>query len=91
MVVPVSFFAGRLRVALLEKMMDPSRFSVNDSRGMDFMSVWAYLKLTGDMNVLETLREPIRNFIKKGGHEMRRLHMLKVLDEAGWLEKAETD
>ena len=80
-----------LLAGLLEKLIDPSRFGVNDSRSMDFQSVWARIQLTGDMSVLETLRDPIGNFIKKGGHSMRRLHMLKLLDEVGWLEEAEAE
>jgi len=74
----------RLLVALLEKLCkDPSRFSVDDSRSMDFFAVWAYLKLTGDESVLETLKDVIDNFLRKGGHEMRRLHFLGYLDERG--------
>jgi len=73
-----------LLVALLEKLCkDPSRFSVDDSRSMDFFAVWAYVKLTGDEAVLETLQHVINNFLRKGGHEMRRLHFLGYLDERG--------
>jgi hypothetical protein len=75
-----------LLVSLLEKMMDPSRFSINDSRMMDFMAVWAYIHLTGSRGVLQKLKAPIENFLEKGGHATRRLHFLKVLDEEGWLK-----
>jgi hypothetical protein len=74
----------KLLVALLDKFVhDPSRFSVDDSRGMDYFAVWAYIVLTGDDSVLETLNDQINNFLKKGGHEMRRLHFLAYLDERG--------
>jgi len=73
-----------LLIALLDKLVhDPGRFSIDDSRGMDYFAVWAYLHLTGDDSVLETLREAIDNFLKKGGHEMRRLHFLGYLDARG--------
>ena len=45
-----------------------------------FFAVWAYLELTGDESVLETLAYPIENMLKKGGHAMRRLHFLGYLD-----------
>jgi hypothetical protein len=74
----------KLLVALLEKLCkDPSRFSIDDSRGMDFFAVWAYIHLTGDDSVLATLRDAINNFLEKGGHAMRRLHFLGMLDERG--------
>jgi hypothetical protein len=72
-----------LLVELVKKMMVPERFSIDDSRMMDFMAVWAYIHLTGDKSPLETLKAPIENFLIKGGHEMRRLEFLKVLDEEG--------
>ena len=75
----------RLLIALLEKLCVPERFSVDDARGMDFQSVWQYVHLTGDLGVIEKLRKPIENFLKKGGHPLRRLHFLKVLDEQGRL------
>ena len=74
-----------LLVALLEKFCDPSRFSLDDSRGMDFMAVWAYIHLTGDLAVIDKLKDPIDNFLQKGGHAMRRLHFLGTLDEQGKL------
>jgi len=75
-----------LLIGLLKKLCSPERFGVNDSRSMDFQGVWQYIHLTGDLSVLETLRKPILNFLEKGGHPMRRLHFLKVLDEQGWLK-----
>lgn len=72
-----------LLVKLLASMMDPARFGVDDSRAMDFMAVWIYLHLTGDHCVLDRLKDPIENFLLKGGHPMRRLEFLKILDEEG--------
>ncbi|MHB9106444.1 MAG: exo-rhamnogalacturonan lyase family protein [Armatimonadota bacterium] len=73
-----------LLVALLDKLVnDPTRFGTDDSRTMDFFAVWAYIHLTGDDSPLETLRDQINNFLKKGGHAMRRLHFLGYLDRQG--------
>jgi len=73
-----------LLIALTEKLSKaPDRFSIDDSRSMDFFAVWAYLHLTGDDSVLEALEGPIKNFLEKGGHEMRRLHFLGYLDRRG--------
>jgi len=73
-----------LLVALLEKLVkDPSRFGTDDSRSMDFFAVWAYLHLTGDDSLLVILKDPIDNFLKKGGHAMRRLQFLGYLDARG--------
>ena len=72
-----------LLVTLLQERMAPERFSVDDSRGMDFFAVWAYIRLTADETVVEKLRRPIDNFLEKGGHPMRRLHFLGYMDERG--------
>lgn len=75
----------QLLIKLLKPMMSPERFSVNDGRMMDFFAVWAYIHLTGDKSVLTTLKDPIANFIEKGGHPMRRLEFLDLLDREGRL------
>ncbi|MAE61763.1 MAG: hypothetical protein CMJ49_10460 [Planctomycetaceae bacterium] len=75
-----------LLLALLEKLIDPTRFSVNDSRSMDFQAVWQYIHLTGDKSSIDTLADVIDNFLRKGGHPMRRLAFLGMLDREGNLE-----
>jgi hypothetical protein len=72
-----------LLIELLKKALVPERFGINDSRLMDFMAAWAYIQLTGDKSILQTLKDPIENFLIKGGHEMRRLEFLNVLDQEG--------
>ena len=73
-----------LLIALLKPAVtDPNRFSVDDSRMMDFFAVWAYIQLTGDDSVIGILKDVIDNFLVKGGHEMRRLHFLGYLDQIG--------
>jgi len=73
-----------LLIKLLEKLVhDPTRFSIDDSRMMDFFAVWAYIHLTGDDSPIERLKPQIDNFLKKGGHAMRRLHFLHLLDQRG--------
>ena len=48
---------------------------------------FADIHLTGDKSILETLKAPIENFLIKGGHEMRRLEFLNVLDEEGLIDR----
>lgn len=79
----------RLFLALAEKMCHPDRFQVNDARTMDFMTVWAYLRLTGDEGVLERLKGVIPMLLRRGGHPTRRLHFLKVLDDHGLIDDSQ--
>src|SRR5690606_3467969 len=74
-----------LLVALLKPAMEPDRFSIDDSRLMDFFAVWAYHKFTQDEAIFTKLAGPIQNFITKVGHAMRRLEFLKLLSERGKL------
>ena len=72
-----------IAVKLLAEWCVPERFSADDARMMDFFAVWAYIKLTGDTGIVEKLRDPVDNFVQKGGHPARRLHFLGHLDEIG--------
>ncbi|MCE9590582.1 MAG: hypothetical protein K8S99_08680 [Planctomycetes bacterium] len=76
----------QLLIALLKPAVQPERFSVNDGRMMDYFAVWAYVHLTGDKSVFTTLKDQIANFLEKGGHPMRRLEFLNLLDREGLLK-----
>tara|TARA_B100001013_G_scaffold235410_1_gene144871 strand:- start:2838 stop:3248 length:411 start_codon:yes stop_codon:yes gene_type:complete len=72
-----------LLVNVLKAHCVSERFSIDDERDMDFFAAWAYVQLTGDEEIVDRLKDPINNFLEKGGHPMRRLHFLGYLDEKG--------
>jgi hypothetical protein len=70
-----------LLLALLDKAVVPANFGLNDARAMDFFSAWALIQLTGDeAAVLERLRAVVPMLLRRGGHPLRRLHFLEVMD-----------
>jgi len=74
----------KLGVRLLKQAIQPGSFTLNDTRGMDFMAAWALGRMTGDMDdVLKRVESAILMLLRRGGHPMRRLHFLKELDERG--------
>ncbi|MCC7191266.1 MAG: glycoside hydrolase family 127 protein [Phycisphaeraceae bacterium] len=76
-----------LLINLLKVAVQPESFSVNDARAMDFFTVWIYMKLTGDTDVINRLGMIIPMLLKRGGHPTRRLHFLKELDERGLIDE----
>ena len=76
-----------LGLRLLEQAIQPGSFSVNDVRGMDFLAAWAMGEMSGDMDgALERVRRAIPMLLRRGGHPLRRLHFLKVIDERGLID-----
>lgn len=76
-----------LLIALLKKFLRPESFNLNDARAMDFMSVWIYIQLTGDREgALTRLKGVIPMLVRRGGHALRRLHFLKIMDEEGLID-----
>jgi rhamnogalacturonyl hydrolase YesR len=79
-----------LLLAMLEAFVKPENFSLNDCRGMDFYAAWAYAQLSGDRRrVLDTLAAPARMLLRRGGHPLRRLHYLALMDEEGLIDDSE--
>lgn len=76
-----------LLVGLLKVAVQPESFNVNDARAMDFLTVWIYMRLTGDTEVINRLSMVIPMLLKRGGHPTRRLHFLKELDERGLIDE----
>lgn len=79
-----------LGVRLLKQAIQPGSFSLNDVRGMDFFAAWTLGRMTGDMeDVLERVASAVPMLLRRGGHPLRRLHFLKVLDEKGLINDKE--
>jgi hypothetical protein len=76
-----------LLVNLLKIAVGPENFNVNDARTMDFLSVWIYMRLTGDTAIVDRLAPVIPMLLKRGGHPVRRLHFLKELDDRGMIDE----
>lgn len=77
----------KLGLRLLESAIQPGKFSLNDIRGMDFMAAWALGVMSGDMDdAIERVKPAIPMLLRRGGHPLRRLHMLKELDERGMID-----
>ena len=78
----------KLAVRLMDSAMQPGKFSVNDVRGMDFLSLWAFGIMTGDMDAaVERVTEAIPMLLRRGGHPLRRTHFLKELDERDMIDE----
>ena len=78
----------RLAIQILDAAIRPARFSVNDTRNMDFFGAWILGTLTNDMDaVVKRIADAIPMLLRRGGHEMRRLHFLKVMDERGLIDE----
>jgi hypothetical protein len=76
-----------LAVRLLKTAVTPGGFSLNDVRGMDFFAAWILGRLTNDMDgVLKTVQAAVPMLLRRGGHPIRRLHVLKELDERGLID-----
>lgn len=76
-----------LNVGLLNDAVKPGAFSLNDVRFMDFFAAWILGRLTGDMDgVIQLVKAAIPMLLRRGGHPLRRLHFLKVLDERGLID-----
>ena len=68
--------------------MHPGEFSVNDVRGMDFLSLWAFGIMTEDMDAaIERVAEAVPMLLRRGGHPLRRMHFLKELDERDMIDE----
>ena len=80
----------KLGVKLLKAAVKPGGFSLNDVRGMDFFAAWALGQMTGDMDdVVEQVKSAIPMLLRRGGHPVRRLHFLKVMDERGLIDEGQ--
>jgi hypothetical protein len=76
-----------MAVRLLSQAIQPGSFSLNDVRGMDFFAAWALGRMTGDMeDAIRRVERAIPMLLRRGGHPMRRLHFLKVMDERGLID-----
>ena len=74
----------KLGVQLLDQAVRAGKFTLNDTRGMDFFAAWTLGVMTGDMeDVLKRVGPAIPMLLRRGGHPLRRLHFLKLLDEHG--------
>jgi len=71
----------------LKVAVEPSNFNVNDIRAMDFLTVWIYMQLTGDTDVINRLAMVTPMLLKRGGHPVRRLQFLKEMDERGLIDE----
>jgi hypothetical protein len=77
----------KLGVQLLNAAIKPGGFSLNDARGMDFLAAYALGVMTGDMDdVIERVKAAVPMLLRRGGHPLRRLHFLKVLDDKGLID-----
>jgi len=77
-----------LGVQMLKQAINPSMFTLNDIRGMDFLAVWALGVMTNDMDgVIDLCRQAIPMLLRRGGHPLRRLHFLKEMDERGLIDE----
>lgn len=80
----------KLGIQLLDAAIQPGSFSVNDIRGMDFFAAWALGRLTGDMDaIVQRIQRAIPMLLRRGGHPLRRLHFLKLLDERNLLDDSQ--
>ena len=78
----------KLLLAFLENFVHPENFNLNDARVMDFYAAWIYIILTGKrQETLKKLQSVIPMLLRRGGHAMRRLHFLKILDEEGLIDE----
>lgn len=79
-----------LGVALLDKAMQPAAFSLNDIRGMDFFAAWAFGRMTGNMDeALRRVQRAVPMLLRRGGHPLRRLHFLNVLDQRDLIDDSQ--
>jgi len=61
---------------------------VNDERDMDFLSLWAFGIMTGDMDAaIERVAAAVPMLLRRGGHPLRRMHFLKELDVRGMIDE----
>ncbi|MBT4499502.1 MAG: hypothetical protein HOC74_17360 [Gemmatimonadetes bacterium] len=78
----------KLAVRLLDKAMRPENFLVNDPRAMDFFGAWAFGVMIGDMDeVIRRVAGAVPMLLRRGGHQMRRLHFLRELDIRGMIDE----
>jgi hypothetical protein len=71
----------------LKQAIQPGGFTLNDVRGMDFLSAWALGRMTGDMeSVIKIVESAIPMLLRRGGHPLRRMNFLKELDERGLID-----
>jgi len=76
-----------LLVKLLEKAVIPENYNPNDARTQDYFSAWVLAELSGNArDVVRRLSRAIPMLLRKGGHPLRRLHFLKMLDDLGLLD-----
>ena len=76
-----------LAVRLLDKAIQPGSFTLNDSRCMDFFSVWALGVMTNDIDgALKRVERATPMLLRRGGHPLRRLHYLKEMDDRGMID-----
>jgi hypothetical protein len=76
-----------LLVAVLRQEIRPGRFHGNDVRTLDFFAAWMLAELTGDVeDTLARVQQAVPFLLRRGGHPLRRLHFLRMLDERGLLD-----
>jgi len=57
----------------------------DDGRAHNFYAVWGAHRMTGDDSWIERMKPGISILLKLGGHQVRRLHFLKLLHERGMI------